>query len=224
MGFFSQLFVKTKTTQPEKATSSSADYNGEASLTSLTSSNHTHTSKSKKAEKSARHKKKTEKKSANVKAIEAFMEKGCNDPNGLVAQDFAPENVRAQFEDGFSLSVTDLTDALGQLYASCPDLRFTYESIEEEVSADGKTSTVTVDGLRCSGTHTGAPYSFKPGVFPAIPAAGTSFTNDEERFVFQVMDGKIQQMNIIALGARTGPPGVYEQIGGSLVPPSSGPE
>ena len=118
------------------------------------------------------------------------------------------------FEDGYSISSREWVHACTVIKASFPNMRFDYESIKE-----AGPSKVAVEGLRFSGTHSGEPYSFAPP-FPAIPATGIHVENDEERLELGMEDGKIKSMLVISLGLHTGPPGVYEKIGGSLIPPS----
>ena len=70
--------------------------------------------------------------------------------------------------------------------------------------------------LQCSGTHTGAPYGFGP--YPLIEATGRKVLNDPEDCMVYINEttGQMTKMVIKAKGRLTGPPGLYEQIGGLL--------
>ena len=106
-----------------------------------------------------------------------------------------------------SLSVVILKD----LNASFPDIKWEYEKMTEP-----RPGLVEISGFRVSGTHTGAPYTFRPDL-PAIPAAGKFCQNDEENLTLHInAEGKIEEIQIVALGIFTGPPGFYEQIGGKM--------
>ena len=117
-------------------------------------------------------------------------------------------------EDHQGYPAREVAKGFCNLYRSFPDLHFSYKSIKET-----KPNCVFVDGIEATGTHTGEPYTFVPGVFPAIPAAGTRVKNDEESSLFKMRDGKIGTWEIVAFGSLTGPAGFYEQIGGSLPVP-----
>lgn len=117
---------------------------------------------------------------------------------------FAPEDFPA-------LSVEVMAQGHINLMKSFPDMKFTYKKIIEE-----EPNLVRVEGLVCSGTHTGEPYSMAPG-FPAIPATGKFCQNDEEQLYVTLVDNKIEKVEIVAFGSVTGPAGFYEQIGGDLV-------
>jgi hypothetical protein len=103
-------------------------------------------------------------------------------------------------------------DIIELIHASFPDGRFDYTDIYDGVVPN----TVVVEGFRFTGTHTGMPYSFLPGV-PALPASGKHVANDEERLYFTMgVDHKIEHVTVIAMGMHTGPAGIYEQLIGSL--------
>lgn len=74
---------------------------------------------------------------------------------------------------------------------------------------DPKTTEVNI---RFSGTHTGAPFGFGP--YPAIEAKGIKCVNDPETFVFHWEDEKVVRWDLIPKGEKTGPIGLYVQIGG----------
>ena len=118
-------------------------------------------------------------------------------------------------EDGFSKDAREFANIVIDIKKSFPDFKFYYESITEPTP-----NKVVIEGLRASGTHKGEPYSVAPGLLPAIPTTGKYIINDEERFIFAMKDHKVKTCHIIALGGFTGPPGLYEQIGGSMAPPA----
>jgi len=115
------------------------------------------------------------------------------------------------------------------LYASFPDLKFSYDCIEEEQhKGDGgdendqrdgsgpscpSHSVVYVKNLTCCGTHTGPPFAFGP--CPAIPTSNKFVQNDPEDLCFTFApDGKVAKLEVTARGENTGPAGLYSQLGG----------
>lgn len=126
----------------------------------------------------------------------------------------SPEKKVISFEDDYpNISPRLCAEGVRDLHMSFPDVRFVYDKIR----LGDETNEVVIEGLRAQGTHTGAPYTFAPEVFPAIPATGIHCVNDEEVIELKLKSGKIESMQVISLGCMTGPPGFYEQIGGSLV-------
>ena len=126
-----------------------------------------------------------------------------------------PLEAKCLFEDGFTITLKEWAAAAKEVKASFPDMRFDYEAIKEI-----GTGKVAIEGLRFSGTHTGDPFTFA-AAFPAIPPTGIRVVNDEERLELEIKDGKISGMLVISIGLHTGPAGVYEKIGGSLIPPNT---
>ena len=121
------------------------------------------------------------------------------------------EKKRYVFEEGMRLTPVEVAQMLLLIRSSFPDFKFTYDSIEVEAN-----NKVTVEGLKAFGTHTAAPFAFPPGVVPPISAAGVFCENDEERVWLELdKNWKIKTCHIIAMGDKTGPIGLYEQIGGS---------
>jgi len=158
----------------------------------------------------------------NIQVAEAFMASWNNFTNAngreVAVALFTTPNATCHYEDGLKLKADEVMDALELIFKSFPDTKFAHGEIT--IPKDNK-KYVIIDGFQFSGTHTGAPYSMVPGVFPEIEAAGTHAVNDEERIILKLDDDyKIRSMEVVAFGSMTGPPGLYEQIGGSLVPPS----
>jgi hypothetical protein len=122
---------------------------------------------------------------------------------------FVSEESAAIAEDHPPIPARATAEGIGRLHASFPEIKFAYKSIEQKGP-----DRVVIEGIRCSGTHTGVPYSMVPGVFPAIEATGIACINDEERFWFNIKDNKIDTLEVVALGTLSGPAGFYEQIGG----------
>mmetsp|Transcript_2149 Transcript_2149/g.4692 ORF Transcript_2149/g.4692 Transcript_2149/m.4692 type:complete len:207 (-) Transcript_2149:104-724(-) len=115
------------------------------------------------------------------------------------------------FEDIPPIPTSASVDVLKGLNASFLDIKWEYDEMKEP-----RPGLVEVSGFRVSGTHNGAPYTFHPN-FPAIPAAGKFCQNDEETMTLHINEhGKIEQIQIVALGILTGPAGFYEQIGGKM--------
>ena len=125
---------------------------------------------------------------------------------------FTSKDMKVAFEDGQTMPVAAFVMTSNSIRKSFPDIVFQYEKIKET-----KPGRVLVDNYVVSGTHTGEPYGFGP--YPKIPAAGKHVVNDPGRIWVQVEDGKITKMDVISLGDKTGPPGLYQQIGGVLGPP-----
>lgn len=156
-----------------------------------------------------------EEKSANVLAVESFLKNWTTftGPEAVLAH-FASEKSPMILEDGMRLSPKQCVGALKMLHASFPDLEFKSASIKDKSSNE-----VVVDNMYGVGTHTGAPFTCKPGMFPAIPATGKHCRNDDAIWYCKMTDdNKIKSIEVIALGSKTGPAGMYELIGGSLAP------
>merc|ERR1719191_69390 len=110
--------------------------------------------------------------------------------------------------------------AIGNLIGSFPDLTFNFEKAEPKRNADGSWAADIV----VMGTHTGAPFSPKPGL-PPIDKTDKCVKIGPETFTLWVDgDGKVCKTEITPLGEGHphGPPGFYLGIGGSLgAPPAA---
>ncbi|CAB9525225.1 expressed unknown protein [Seminavis robusta] len=151
-------------------------------------------------------------KPVKVKIVEDWIKNSNRHRSDKLLEAFASGRSKVHLEDGFSTHAETFCDGMQNIYEAFPDFAFHYDSIEQENS-----TTVAVEGLVASGTHTGAPYTIDAKHFPAIPATGRHVINDEERFVFVFTDdNKIKSFAVIGFGNVTGPPGLYEQIGGNV--------
>jgi len=111
-----------------------------------------------------------------------------------------------------------LGGAIGNLIASFPDLTFNLHKATPKKNTDGSWSADIV----VMGTHTGAAFTPKPGVFPAIDTTGTCVKVGPETFTLWTdAAGLVCKTEITPLGAGHphGPPGFYLGIGGSLASP-----
>lgn len=135
-----------------------------------------------------------------------------NTPEELLAC-FPSSKAKFKPEDFPSFDADTLVTVMEAIHQSFPDVQWTFKNIK----AGTEPHVVVCEGVRCSGTHTGAPYSFAPG-FPAIPATHKFVQNDEEKLYFTLTPDthKIRKVQIFALGCVTGPAGLYEQIGGKV--------
>lgn len=81
---------------------------------------------------------------------------------------FVSEKSVISFEDDFPNVIPRQSDeAIRDFHLSLPDIKFTYDSIKETEAGEA-----TIENLKCTGTHTGAPYTMVPGLFPPIPTTG----------------------------------------------------
>ena len=151
-------------------------------------------------------------KSPNVKQVEAFLEFACNytnmddllsfyTPNGAL---FIPEDVPP-------LPMENFARLMHHLNESFPDFKLVWESVKEEGN-----NLVVVEKAWGSGTHTGTAYCPMPGKLSPIPTSGLHVSVDEERFFFELEDGKIKSFSVVALGMVTGPIGMYERLQDAL--------
>jgi len=227
MGFLSKMFKKSsKTQEVPKKVIVPADTDSESKTSNSSGSNQKKRSKSSKHRSSgSKSSSKGQKESPpqepkNIEIAKAFIAawNDLKNADDMVAALYASPTTKVYFEDDFQLNALECSRGLERLYKSFPDMKFSYGSIS--VPRDNK-NAVILDNVRCCGTHTGAPYSMVPGLFPDIEATGTYCINDEERFILKLDEnGKVRSMEVVALGSVTGPAGFYEQIGGSMVPPS----
>lgn len=225
MGFF-KIFNKTSAcdeSQSISASSATASITGDSvgdvvggkPPKSVKSRPKSSESKSKRLSKGKDSKKGAEK-SVNIQTAEAMI-KGFNNftsEDKITKLFTCPDTSTFVFEDDFTITPRQWAQVAGNTKASFPNMKFDYESIKEV-----RPNKIEIEGLCFSGTHTGEPFTFAPP-FPAIPATGIHVVNDEERLIFTMEDDKIKSVEVISLGAHTGPPGAYEQIGGCLIPPS----
>jgi SnoaL-like polyketide cyclase len=123
---------------------------------------------------------------------------------------YTSNQVKIVFEDGLTVTAQTSCELYQSLYACFPDIQRAYASLA--VPRANKPNVVLVDETTASGTHTGAPFGFKHR--PKIPPTGRRFENDPARLFFTVVDGKIDRIEVVAIGSRTGPLGIYEAIGG----------
>ena len=88
-----------------------------------------------------------------------------------------------------------------------------------EPHPDGHIQPVYVATTRAL-DHTGPAFGF--AVFPPVPTTNKHVVLDPERLWFTLKDGKIDKIEVIALGNLTGPAGLYLSIGGKMdMPPPS---
>ena len=137
----------------------------------------------------------------NFTTVEAFLEP------------FTSKRATLKPEDFPALDMETFARVSEMVVRSFPDIHFQYKGIHESPTDP---NLIVVDGFYCTATHTGAPYTFAPGVLPAIPTTGIAIRNDEENLYFTMVDGKIDAIALVAYGCLTGPAGLYEQIGGDL--------
>ena len=75
-----------------------------------------------------------------------------------------------------------------------------------------------MEDVEVTGTHTGVPVAFAN--LPPVTTSHKHVVLDKERLWVTMKDGKIDKMEIIALGNLTGPVGMYMAVGGTFPPPS----
>lgn len=211
MGLFN-ILKKTSTAEICKEDPSTHSQTTKSTKSSKSSkSKSTHTSSKKKPCKAP-----CSKTSTNIKAAQCLMHRFQNYPSDEdMMKLFLSEESEMVPEDNPPVPANAVAGVVRGVHDSFPDVQFTYKSI----IPDGE-DNVTIEGIKVFGTHTGKPYSMVPGVFPPIQATGKYIENDEESFYLTMVDGKIQTLQILSYGKVTGPAGLYEQIGGSLIPPS----
>lgn len=112
-------------------------------------------------------------------------------------------------ESEMNMLASDFFAATAMLYASFPDLHFTWSSIE----ACGP-DRVIVKTYQASGHHTGAPFGFEP--FDPIAPKGTFVEDEPMELNLLIQDGKVAHCITKAFGALVGPPGYYVKLGGVL--------
>lgn len=122
-------------------------------------------------------------------------------------QFYRSNKVRVKYDDVCAMTSQSALKQLRCVQASFKDLNFSYESIKEV-----RPGEVIVENLCVSGTHNGEPYQFDD--LPPIEASGKCVALDEECLYFKMRDGKITRKDICAMGAFTGPAGLYQLVGG----------
>lgn len=125
----------------------------------------------------------------------------CCDPSGL-----------AIFESA-EMPMPVFREELGKIMRSFPDVTFTAESGIECTTSDRNMGMVKIQRFVVRGTHTAAPFGFGPYV--PVQASGVSIELDPEFVIFTVVSGLITEINVTPMGPSTGPPGIYQQIGGN---------
>ncbi|CAB9530050.1 expressed unknown protein [Seminavis robusta] len=126
------------------------------------------------------------------------------------------EDSKVVLEDGESYSPLACAQILYSTYLSFPDLKFPYAPIQDNPKDP---NCVYIEEIYVSGTHKGAPYTLMPGVLPEVQPSGKFISNDEQRFILKMKNGKIQKCEVVAMGSTTGFAGLYTQAGGSLEVP-----
>ena len=222
MGFFAGLFKRKKKPSTElDATNGGKTSNSTSSKTS-----------SKRTEKSRSSKKKSERapteppnpEADQLKLVQALMDhlNKCSTTAEVETYMtfFDSKTTKLNFEDFSSITAEMMANSFLDQYKCFPDMSFKWGKIYH-----WGTNEVRVDDIVCAGTHTGAPFTFLPGVFPPVPVTGKYCVNDEESLVLKINPetGKIRSMQVVGSGALSGPAGFYEQIGGSMVPPGPPP-
>ncbi|CAB9530051.1 hypothetical protein SEMRO_2722_G335590.1 [Seminavis robusta] len=126
------------------------------------------------------------------------------------------EDSKIILEDGEAYSPAACAPLLYATYLSFPDLAFPHAPIKDNPKDP---NSVDIEEIYVSGTHKGAPYTLMPGALPEVPPSGKFISNDEQRFLLKMKNGKIQKCEVVALGSFTGFAGLYTQAGGSLEAP-----
>lgn len=145
---FTNLFSKK---QLAKAASDRSVGSEDSSYRTLDSTNSKGSCEDLSGKKPKRHCKKTPTELHAAKALVKLL----NSPD-LKAEDFVQlwtcdEKKRVMLEDGICLNAQDFAQAFIALKQSFLDFQVSYEMIRV------RGSSVTIEGVRCSGTHTGAP-------------------------------------------------------------------
>lgn len=123
-----------------------------------------------------------------------------------------------RFEDMPSITPLQYIAVMESVWASFPDFKLGYQTLRED-----RSGLILLEPVEPSGTHTGEPFAFAN--FPPVPTCGKKVTCATERVWITLENGKITLMEIFALGAVTGPAGLYTLIGGKLeMPPEAPPE
>eukprot|EP00522_Entomoneis_paludosa_P011886 CAMPEP_0172440168 /NCGR_PEP_ID=MMETSP1065-20121228/900_1 /TAXON_ID=265537 /ORGANISM="Amphiprora paludosa, Strain CCMP125" /LENGTH=219 /DNA_ID=CAMNT_0013188951 /DNA_START=117 /DNA_END=776 /DNA_ORIENTATION=- len=125
-------------------------------------------------------------------------------------QFFASPDVKVTPEDSPSASAQQFAEILRDCYLSFQDMTFDGHDIKEV-----KPGVVLLEDNVVRGTHTGQPYQPLPSLEP-VPASGKQVILDPERVFFTMEEGKIVDMQVLALGCHTGVVGLYVLAGGKL--------
>ena len=152
----------------------------------------------------------------NEQAIDAYLAAvNRREPMEELLKHFTSKDVPVLMEDNPPVNALFLLTEICKCYTSFPDLAFGSESIKEV-----RPGEVLMEEMRVTGTHTGPAFGF--AVFPPVPTTNKHVVLDPERLWFTLKDGKIDKIEVIALGNLTGPAGLYLSIGGKMdMPPPS---
>ena len=134
-----------------------------------------------------------------VKVVDSFP-----DLNVQIVDNFADDCGEWEFVDSFP-------DFTIQYVDSFPDIKFAHESLNQQGP-----HMVVVEKAQASGTHTGTAYCPMPGKVEPIETSGKHIVVDEERWFFELQDGKLKSFSVVALGPCTGPAGLYERLKNTL--------
>ena len=111
-----------------------------------------------------------------------------------------------------SVAVVHTPEEVGEEFLeSFPDFVINHTSVVEKTD-----KVVIVQGVQSRGTHTGKPFTIKPGVLPAVEPSGKECFNDEELYELHLKEGKIDTIFVISMGVQTGFAGFYTRAGGDV--------
>ena len=120
---------------------------------------------------------------------------------------YVSDQAKIYFEDGLTVSAKRSCETFQQLYRCFPDIQWLYDSVEPQ-----KNGSIVVNETRARGTHTGEPFVLFGKDEKTVQPTGKKFENDPARFFFKVEQGKIKSITVVALGTKTGPVGIYEDL------------
>lgn len=132
---------------------------------------------------------------------------------------YANDKVKIKFEEGLEITAKSSCQFYQSMFKSFPDVEWKHNKIRGTKEGD-----VIVEKVRASGTHTGAPFKFVKPVdssksalflfrdYPPLQPSGKRFENDPANFIFRVDKEKIVEVEVIAMGLKTGPLGIYEDL------------
>lgn len=150
----------------------------------------------------------------NEDAIFAYLEDvNRRAPVEELLKHFSSGDVPVLMEDSPPVNALFLLTEIRKVYLSFPDVEFKRESIKEV-----RPGEILVEEMEVTGTHTGEAYQFAH--FPPVPTTHKHVVLDRERLWFTLKDGKIEKLEVVALGNLTGPPGMYISVGGKMEMPA----
>lgn len=122
---------------------------------------------------------------------------------------YVSEDAKIFFDDGLTVTARKSAETFQDLYKCFPDVQWVYKNIEIE-----RKSTVVVNDIRAKGTHTGEPFSLLGQADKTVLPNGKKFENDPARFFFEfdTVTMRIASITVVALGIKTGPVGIYEDL------------